>query len=28
VLDHGSPVFLGKADEAIKHYHKMLALDT
>jgi len=28
VLDHGSPVFFGKADEAIKHYHKMLALDT
>jgi ABC-type polysaccharide/polyol phosphate transport system ATPase subunit len=26
VLDHGSVVFLGKADEAIDHYHKMLAL--
>src|SRR5262245_5104964 len=26
VLDHGSLAFLGKADEAIQHYHKMLAL--
>jgi ABC-type polysaccharide/polyol phosphate transport system ATPase subunit len=25
VLDHGSLVFLGKADEAIDHYHEMLA---
>jgi ABC-type polysaccharide/polyol phosphate transport system ATPase subunit len=26
VLDHGSMVFLGKADEAIERYHEMLAL--
>jgi len=26
VLDHGSLAFLGKADEAIQHYHKILAL--
>lgn len=25
VLDHGSPVFLGKAEEAFEHYHKLLA---
>jgi ABC-type polysaccharide/polyol phosphate transport system ATPase subunit len=27
VLDHGSMIFLGKADEAIDHYHKMLVPD-
>ncbi len=26
VLDHGSMVFLGKADEAIERYHEMVAL--
>ena len=25
VLDHGSPVFLGKSGEAIEHYHSLLA---